>query len=190
MLVGVMTRTDLIRTTFLLTAVCAVLGAGCQTQFPPPVSQYPAATAQTTNSSVRPGVFVIHAPDGSCEITIDTSKAPDMTDWAEHKLAPVLADWYPKICALLPTPGYTPPKKFSVIIAPGDGVAATGGTRVTANAKWFRGQLDKQAIGALVHEEVHVVQQYGGGRRNNPPGSFSNGDITNLVALAQKFKDK
>src|SRR5580658_6788157 len=187
MLVGVMTRTDLIRTTFLLTAVCAILGAGCQTQFPPPVSQYPAATAQTTNSSVRPGVFVIHAPDGSCEITIDTSKAPDMTDWAEHKLAPVLADWYPKISAMLPTAGYTPPRKWSVTIAPGNGVAATGGTHVTANATWFRGELDKQAVGALLHEEVHVVQQYGGGRRNFTLGNFSYGDITNLASLANKL---
>jgi hypothetical protein len=133
---------------------------------------------------------VIHAPDGSCEISIDTSKAPDMTDWAEHKLAPVLAEWYPKISAMLPSPGYTPPKKWSVVIAPGDGVAATGGTRVTANAKWFRGQLDKQAVGALVHEEVHVVQQYGNGRRNNPPGSFSLGDITNLAGITQKLKEK
>jgi hypothetical protein len=113
-----------------------------------------------------------------------------MKDWAEQKLAPVLAEWYPKISAMLPTPGFTPPKKWSVVIAPGNGVAATGGTRVTANATWFRGQLDKQAVGALLHEEVHVVQQYGGGRRTNAPGSFFNGDITNLVALTQKLRNK
>jgi hypothetical protein len=135
-----------------------------------------------------PDHFVIDAPDGSCEITIDTSKAPDMTDWADHKLAPVLADWYPKISAMLPTPGYTPPKKFSVTIAPGDGVAATGGTRVTANAKWFRGELDKQGVGALVHEEVHVIQQYGGARRNAQRGDFSCGDVTNLFYLSLKLK--
>ena len=88
-----------------------------------------------------------------------------MKDWAEHKLAPVLAQWYPKISGMLPTAGYTLPKKWSVTIAPGNGVAATGGTRVTANATWLRGQLDKQGVGALLHEEVHVVQQYGGGRR-------------------------
>jgi hypothetical protein len=132
---------------------------------------------------------VIRAPDGSCEITIDTAKAPDLKDWAEHKLAPVLAQWYPKISALLPSAGYTPPKKWSVIIAPGDGVAATGGSRVTANAIWLREQLDKEAVGALVHEEVHVVQQYGGGRRNNPPGHFSLGDVTNLVSLTKELTD-
>jgi hypothetical protein len=175
----------------LLAAVCAMLAPGCKTEAPPPpMAVHPAATNQPPESSAPAAPYVIHAPDGSCEITIDTSKAPDMTDWAEHKLAPVLAQWYPKICAMLPTQGYTPPTNFSVVIKPGNGVAATGGTRVTANATWFRGQLDKQAVGALLHEEVHVVQQYGGGRRNNAPGSFALGDITNLLSLAQKLKDK
>jgi Peptidase of plants and bacteria len=161
------------KTTLLLAAICAV-----------------SSTNQPPESSTPMSPFVIHAPDGSAEISIDTSKAPDMKDWAEQKLAPVLAEWYPKISAMLPTPGFTPPKKWSVVIAPGNGVAATGGTRVTATATWFRGQLDKQAVGALLHEEVHVVQQYGGGRRTNAPGSFSNGDITNLVALTQKLRNK
>jgi hypothetical protein len=184
----------LMKTTLLLAAVGIALLVGCKTQAPPqappPVAVQPLATNQVPEAPAPSPPFVISAPDGSAEITIDTSKAPDMTDWAEHKLAPVLAEWYPKISAMLPTPGFTPPKKWSVVIAPGSGVAATSGTRVTANATWLRKQLDKEAIGALLHEEVHVVQQYGGGRRNNPPGSFSNGDITNLVALAQKLKDK
>ena len=179
------------KTTLLLATICAALAAGCKTQAPPQaVTVQPIATNQPSESAVPSVPFEISAPDGSAAITIDTSKAPDMKDWAEHKLAPVLAEWYPKISALLPTPGFTPPKKWSVVIAPGNGVAATGGTKVTANATWFRGQLDKQAVGALVHEEVHVVQQYGGGRRTNSPGSFSNGDITNLVALTQKLRDK
>jgi hypothetical protein len=179
------------KTTVLLAAFCTALAAGCKTQAPPPpVAVQPPATDQSADSSAAASPFVVRVPDGSAEIRIDTSKAPDMKDWAEHKLAPVLAQWYPKISALLPTPGFTPLKTFSVVIAPGNGVAATSGTRITANATWFREQLDKQAVGALLHEEVHVVQQYGGGRRNNPPGRFSNGDITNLVALAHKIMDK
>jgi hypothetical protein len=178
------------KTKLLSAAVCAALVAGCKTVAPPsPQASQPAPTSQPPNASVPPALFVIDAPDKSCEITIDTSKAPDLTDWADHKLAPVLADWYPKISALLPSAGYTPPIKWSVVIAPGDGVAATSGTRVTANAIWLRGQLNKQGVGAIVHEEVHVIQQYGGGRRNNPPGSFSLGDITNLFSLAQKLRE-
>jgi len=177
------------KSSLLLAVFCAALAAGCKTQAPPPAAVHVPATNETPESSAPSSPFVIQAPDGSCEITIDTAKAPDLKDWAEHKLAPVLAQWYPKISALLPTAGFTPPRKWSVTIAPGQGVAATGGSRVTANAVWFRGQLDKEAVGALVHEEVHVVQQYGGGRRNNAPGDFSVGDITNLVSLAKKLKD-
>jgi hypothetical protein len=177
------------KSTLLLAVLCAALAAGCKTQTPPPAALHPPATNPPPDSSAPSGPFVIQAPDGSCEITIDTAKAPDLRDWAEHKLAPVLAQWYPKICALLPTAGYTPPKKWSVTIAPGNGVAATGGSRVTANAAWLRTELDKEAVGALLHEEVHVVQQYGGGRRNNTPGNFSLGDITNLVSLAKKLRE-
>lgn len=111
--------------------------------------------------------FVLKSADGYCEITIDTADAPDLKEWAEQKLAPVLADWYPRIVAMLPSEGWTAPKQFSVRIRPGDGVAATGGTRITANSVWLRGELNREAIGALVHEMVHVVQQYGRARRSN-----------------------
>jgi hypothetical protein len=113
------------------------------------------------------GPFVIRSTDDYCEISIDTSGAPDLKEWAEQKLGPVLAEWYPKIVAMLPSEGYSAPKKFSVTIKPGNGVAATGGTRVTANSDWLKRALKGEAVGAIVHEEVHVVQQYRG-RRGNP----------------------
>ena len=83
------------KTTLLLAAVSAVLVAGCKTQAPsapmppqapPPTAIQPSSTNEPADSSPP---FVVHAPDGSAEISIDTSKAPDMKDWAEHKLAPV-----------------------------------------------------------------------------------------------------
>jgi len=114
--------------------------------------------------------LVLKSADGYCQITIDTSGAPELSDWAEHKLAPVIAEWYPKIVALMPSEGFVAPKEFSVNIRPGDGVAATGGTRITANSKWLQGQLQNEALGAIVHEVVHVVQQYGGGGRQRTPG--------------------
>jgi hypothetical protein len=112
--------------------------------------------------------FRISSADQYCQITIDTSGAPALKEWADQKLAPVLAEWYPKLVSMLPGDGFDAPRKFSVSIRPGEGVAATGGTRITANSKWLERELQGQAIGALVHEEVHVVQQYRGGRRNNP----------------------
>src|SRR6266404_735415 len=111
--------------------------------------------------------FVVRSADGQCQISIDTSGAPELKQWAEQKLAPVLADWYPKIVAMLPSEGYTPPKAFGVIIRPGNGVAATSGARITANSDWLQRELNREAIGALLHEEVHVLQQYRG-RRSDP----------------------
>ena len=93
-------------------------------------------------------------------ITVDTSKAPDLADWSKDKLVPVLVEWYPKIVAELPVKGYTPPDHFSIVFDPAyKGVAATSGTHVVANPAWFRTELKGEAVGALLHEEVHVVQQ-------------------------------
>src|ERR1051326_438698 len=126
--------------------------------------------SKATASSGEPaaGAYVTHTADGGCTITVDTSGAPELRDWAEHKLAPLLAEWYPKIAAMLPSEGYEPPKAFSVTIRPGNGVAATGGTRITANSTWLKRELDREALGALLHEEVHVLQQYRRPRPANP----------------------
>ena len=88
------------------------------------------------------GPFLIHSTDGYCQISIDTSKAPDLQDWAEKKLAPVLAEWYPKLTAMLASEDYSAPTNFSVIIRPGRGVAGTSGGRVTANSTWLKSELN------------------------------------------------
>ena len=131
------------------------------------ISKDGAGKSATASESSGGGAYVTHSPDGYCEISIATSNAPDLKEWAETKLAPVLAEWYPKIVAMLSSEGFTAPKRFSVSLQPGRGVAATGGTRITANSDWIKEELKGEAIGALVHEEVHVVQQYRG-RRGNP----------------------
>ena len=124
----------------------------------------PAAAAASTSE----GPFVIQSTDGYCAIAIDTAGAPDLKSWAETKLAPVLAEWYPKIAAMLASDGYNPPKAFRVTIRPDRGVAATGGTNVTVNSDWLKNELTREGLGAILHEEVHVIQRYGGGRRSNP----------------------
>lgn len=124
-----------------------------------------AAAAQT---KALDSAFHIRSLEGDCQIAIDTSAAADLTEWACNKMAPVLAEWYPKIVALLPSEGYRAPTNFSVTIRPGRGVAATSGDGITANSTWLKRELNGEAIGALLHEEVHVIQQYRGGRRNNP----------------------
>jgi hypothetical protein len=93
-------------------------------------------------------------------IRVDTSQAPDLDPWARRTLIPVLQAWYPRIVAELPVPHYTPPDHFSILFdVKYKGVAQTVGTFIVANPQWFREQIGKEAVGALVHEEVHVVQQ-------------------------------
>jgi hypothetical protein len=124
-----------------------------------------------------PAALVVHTADGYAEISIDTSKAPELKEWAEQKLAPALVEWYPKIVAMMPSDGFQAPKKFSVTLRPGDGVAFTTGARIVVNSTWLDGQLGREAVGSIIHEAVHVAQQYGGGwREHNPaPGWLTEG---------------
>jgi hypothetical protein len=138
-------------------------------------SEIDVVSAEPAAASAEPATppLVVRSTDNYCEITIDTSGAPNLRDWAEKKLAPVLAEWYPKITTLLASDGYEAPKAFRIAIRPGRGVAATRGTDVTVNSTWLENELNREGVGAILHEEVHVVQHYGGGRRTNPDGQAS-----------------
>lgn len=115
----------------------------------------------------KPGQKLVEIDGGKYSALIDTTQAPDLTDWADTQLAPVVAQWYPKLVEMLPSPGYSAPTHFSITFRDMQGVAYTTGTRVTCAAGWFRGELTNEAKGAVVHEMVHVVQQYGSARRTN-----------------------
>jgi hypothetical protein len=115
------------------------------------------------NSATEPRTaYVVQTTDGRCAIAIDSSAAPELADWTEHKLAPVLAVWYPQIVALLPSTGFTAPPAYSIVVRKMDGVAYTSGTNVFVSEKWIQDEMNGEAIGSIVHESVHVVQQYHG----------------------------
>ncbi|HPC61965.1 MAG TPA: basic secretory protein-like protein [Verrucomicrobiota bacterium] len=108
-------------------------------------------------------------PEGGYEIVLDTSEAPDLTEWAERKLVPMIEEWYPKLVAMLPSEGYTAPQRVTINIRKDmQGVAATSGTRINCAANWMRRELNREAVGSVLHELVHVVQQYGRARRTQP----------------------
>ncbi len=115
-----------------------------------------------------PNVKSVEIAEGGYRFTVDTTESPDLTEWAHRDLIPVMVKWYPLIVAMLPSEGYSAPKTFNITFTERNkGVAATGGNRIECNPAWYRIQLKGEAIGSLVHELVHVVQQYRGGR---PPG--------------------
>jgi hypothetical protein len=104
------------------------------------------------------------------EIVFDLSETPELKEWVDTKLKPVCIDWYPKIVDMLPSEGFTAPRRFTIVFhADGRGVASASGTRINCQAPWFKQNLEGEAVGAVVHEMVHIVQQYRrarGGNRN------------------------
>lgn len=119
---------------------------------------------------------VVEAGDGKYRITIETTEAPDLTKWVHDELAPVVREWYPKIVDMLPSDGYEAPTRVRISFNERyRGVAATSGTRIECAARWFRGELNREAKGAVVHELVHVAQQYGQARRRNPDATRTPG---------------
>jgi len=118
----------------------------------------------TTKPAEKIAPLIFHSKNPECEIVIDISDAPDLKEWVETKLGPTLVEWYPKISQMIPSEGYTPPKTFLVTFPLRNGVANTSGPferpLIRANPAWLKSQFNREAVGAMVHEEVHVVQQY------------------------------
>lgn len=115
--------------------------------------------------------------DGLYEFGLDVSETPDLADWAREKVIPMARTWYPKLVEMLPSEGYQAPRKLRIHFDPAmRGVAATSGTLVRCAPEWFRANLKGEALGAVFHELVHVVQQYGRRRNVSPvPGWLTEG---------------
>lgn len=122
---------------------------------------------------------VFHAEDGKYQFTMDTSAAPDLSEWANNELAAVVREWYPKLVKLLPSPGFEAATNVTIRFRESMGrtPASAGGGRVNCNAEWFRKNLKGEAKGAVVHELVHIVQAYGRARRENPDATRTPGWI-------------
>ncbi len=103
------------------------------------------------------------------EITLDTSDAPEMADWAE-KAKKACVENYPMIVKLLGEKGFDPPAKTKIIFKKMGGVAYTSGNTITCSAAWFTAHPDD--VGAVIHELCHVVQGY---HSKRPPGWVTEG---------------
>ncbi len=163
------------RSTFCAALTTIPMLAPAQTA-PAPV---PSATAPATLplSPATPAPQIVRTvaiPGSPYRFTVETTEAPDLTEWADKELIPALQKWYPQIVQMLPSPGYTAPQTFSVVFTDKyKGVAATMGNRIEGSPAWYRTQLKGEAVGSMVHELVHVAQQYGHARKpgaTRPPG--------------------
>jgi hypothetical protein len=102
--------------------------------------------------------------------TLEATLAPDWMEWADPELRPVVQEWYPKLIAMLPSEGFQAATNVTLRFRTdmGGTPASAGGGRVNMNAGWFRRELKREARGSVVHELVHVIQNYGRARRTNP----------------------
>jgi len=82
---------------------------------------------------------------------------PELKPWGE-KAQKLLVEWYPKINKLLGVKDASDKLITLVIETHGEGVAGTGGRRITVNGDYVRQHPDD--IGLIVHELAHVVQSY------------------------------
>lgn len=99
---------------------------------------------------------------GKYSVSLDASEVPELSDWARETLIPMVQDWYPKIIALLPSSHYKPSRRLTIIFKRDmRGVANTSGTTITCAGAWYLQHRKDEAVGSIVHEMVHVVQQYG-----------------------------
>jgi hypothetical protein len=135
------------------------------------------ATAQTITKTYE-------AEEGKYQFTIDTSAAAELTEWADKELAPVAQQWYPKLVKMLPSEGYEAPTRVTIVFrdSMGGTPASAGGSRINCNIGWFKKNLTGEARGSVVHEMVHVVQQYGRARRNNPNAARTPGWLVEGIA--------
>ncbi len=91
-------------------------------------------------------------------VSIDTTQAPELNDWA-IKAKAYAETWYPVIAARLASDGFTPPDHLTLLFTPDyKGVAMTRGTVVTISQKYVTDHPDD--FGMVAHEITHVVQQY------------------------------
>ena len=129
----------------------------------------PAANPNETAEASEPGVENFVTLNGGYQFSITTSETPDLTEWTSTALAPAVQKWYPIIAKMLPSADFEAPKKFTIKFTNAyRGVAATGGTHIECAPDWYRKNLQGEGVGSVIHELVHVVQQYGQARRKNP----------------------
>jgi hypothetical protein len=122
----------------------------------------PSESAWTPASDVERFIYPLAPQRAAPPIVIDVSEAPGAETWANR--ARLLAiEWFPKICSLLATEDWTPPKEIRLVFKADLNVPAHASRdTITINGKWIASRPDD--FGMVIHELVHVVQAYPGSR--------------------------
>jgi len=129
-------------------------------------------------------IKVYPSEDRKFTYTVDATLAPDLEKWVDKELMPVVFEWYPNVVALLPGDHYQAPEKVGLEFRDDMGgiPAYAAGNKLCMNVQWFRTQLKGEAKGCVIHELVHIVQNYGRAAGRNPKPSETPGWVTEGIA--------
>lgn len=106
-------------------------------------------------------------------VVLDASRVPGRGEWAGKSLVPLMEEWHPKIVARLDgEDAAVPPEDIRILLEQdGDAPAWTTGRDIHLNMKWAE-KDPNDALGAMIHELAHVVQNY---RVHRPPSWLAEG---------------
>lgn len=95
------------------------------------------------------------------EVTVNADETPHLKEWAEDSKK-LLIEWKPRLVNLLSSPGFEAPTAVEIVMQKTDeGVAGTANGKIYVSSLWI--EKHPEDIGLMVHELVHVVQDYPNG---------------------------
>lgn len=111
-------------------------------------------------------IYPLSKPIEAPPVVLDVGEFPESKAWGEAAKA-IVVKWFPIVTSMLSTQDYKPPREIRLRIVPTANVPAyASGNTITINGKWITERPDD--FGMVVHELVHVVQQYP--RNDKKPG--------------------
>lgn len=109
-------------------------------------------------------------------VTVETEGPAEVQAWAA-RAKKIVEEWHPRVAALLPSEGFTPPMTVKLVFKKQkDGIAAASGNTITFNTDYLAKHPDDW--GLVVHELTHVIQAY----PNSDPGWLTEG-IADYIRL-------
>ena len=104
------------------------------------------------------------APPPAADATafvVDLREVPDSpaaAAWAAEARS-LCIQWFPEVCRLLATEGWTPPKQVTLaFVAKQAAPGATVGTTIRISVPWI--EAHPEDFGMVIHELTHVAQSY------------------------------
>ena len=119
-----------------------------------------AFSQQDLNKHIYPLAPSTSAP----KVVIDVTDSPESKEWAASAKK-LVEDWYPIVVSMLATQDFKRPDEIKLIFKKDLNVPAyASGGSITINGKWIAEHPDD--LGMVIHELVHVLQQYPRNRAN------------------------